>query len=374
MTKPQAAEPNINPSQLRDSLLAWYDRYSRDLPWRLKSGKIPDPYRVLLSEIMLQQTTVASVIPYYQAFLARWPTLVDLAAAYLDDVLHAWQGLGYYSRARNLHKCARTVRDDHGGDLPTTEAALRKLPGIGPYTSSAIAAIAFDRAHVPVDGNVERVLARMFGVQEPLPAAKQRLRTIATGLATSRRAGDYAQAIMDLGATVCTPRNPSCLVCPWRWGCRGNDLGVAKDLPRRAPKPERPVRFAATFIITAADGALFLERRPEDGLLGGLMQVPLSPWCDQELSMEAAVRAAPISAKWCQLAGTVHHGFTHFAVRFSLFSGRAKRSDRRLRNGIWSAPGQLGEHALPTMVKKIISHAAADGAINAEALSSMRPR
>ena len=366
MRKPQVSELNIEPSRLRDDLLAWYDINGRDLPWRMKGGAKADPYRILLSEIMLQQTTIASVIPYYQNFLSRWPTLRDLAAADLNDVLHAWQGLGYYSRARNLHKCARIVSDNYGGDLPSTEATLRKLPGIGPYTSGAIAAIAFDRAHVPVDGNVERVLARMFSIEESLPAIKPRLREIAVDLATSVRPGDYAQAIMDLGATVCTLREPKCLDCPWQRTCRGYALGVAADLPRRAPKPIRPVRYAMAFIITAGNGNLFLERRPDNGLLGGLMQVPLSPWLDQPPSIEAAVRLAPITADWHQIPGTVKHDFTHFEVRFSLVSARATQKDLRSRKGVWSAPARLGELALPTMVKKIIRHAAGQGIVDCE--------
>ena len=370
MRKPQIPNPTSDPSRLRDSILAWYDVSGRDLPWRVKGGKKPDPYRVLLSEIMLQQTTIATVIPYYQSFLARWPTLADLAAADLDEVLHAWQGLGYYGRARNLHKCARIVRDSYGGDLPNTAATLQQLPGIGPYTSNAIAAIAFDRPHVPIDGNVERVLARMFCIEESLPAIKPRLREIAPELATSVRPGDYAQAIVDLGATVCTPRQPKCMDCPWRLACRGYALGVAADLPRRAPKPQRPVRYAAAFIITAGNGDLFLERRPDRGLLGGMMQVPLSPWLTQPPTIETAIRAAPMTADWRQIPGSVQHGFTHFAIRFSLISACAKRQDLRSRKGVWSAPERLGEQALPTMVKKIIRHAARHGVIDGDTVGA----
>ncbi len=353
----------INPARLRRSLLAWYDSHGRDLPWRVRDGSSPDPYRVWLSEIMLQQTTVATVVSYFQRFLDRWPSLQALAAAELDDVLHAWQGLGYYSRAHSLHQCAGVLCDTLGGMFPQTESALRKLPGIGPYTASAVAAIAFDQPTVPVDGNVERVLTRLFAIEAPLPAAKPILRRLAREFAGSDRPGDCAQALMDLGATVCVPRTPNCGECPWRTSCHGRILGVAATLPRRAPKVERPRKFAAAFIITDGDGALFLERRPNRGLLGGLMQVPLTPWLDQQPGAAEAARLAPVAASWQPVPGVVKHGFTHFTVRLTLIAARVERNRKAGLKGIWCPLGELEDIALPTMMKKVIRHAERQGVV-----------
>ncbi|HVO17494.1 MAG TPA: A/G-specific adenine glycosylase, partial [Alphaproteobacteria bacterium] len=248
------------------ALLAWYDRHRRRLPWRAGPGERPDPYRVWLSEIMLQQTTVATVGPYFTAFLERWPDVARLAAAPLDDVLHAWQGLGYYARARNLHRCAAVVARDHGGRFPDTEDALRALPGVGAYTAAAIAAIAFDRPAVVVDGNVERVVARLHAVDAPLPAAKPELRRLAAALTPDARPGDFAQAMMDLGATLCTPRAPRCVLCPLMAGCAARTRGIAEELPRRTAKPEKPTRRGVAFFAVDADGAVLLRRRDESGL------------------------------------------------------------------------------------------------------------
>ena len=277
MTSAPMAKP-VAPSQLARMLLDWYDRHRRRLPWRAAPGVPSDPYRVWLSEIMLQQTTVPVVVGYFQRFLARWPTLEALTQAELDDVLHAWQGLGYYARARNLHACAQHVLADHGGRFPPEEKALRALPGIGRYTAAAIAAIAFDRPATVVDGNVERVMARLRAVETPLPTAKSRLYTLAAELTPETRPGDYAQALMDLGATVCTPRNPGCLACPWRDACEGRARGMAETLPRRAPKRPRPLRYGVSFWLMRADGAVLLRRRPETGLLGGMIELPTTPW------------------------------------------------------------------------------------------------
>ncbi|HYU11045.1 MAG TPA: A/G-specific adenine glycosylase, partial [Stellaceae bacterium] len=259
------------------ALLAWYDRHRRDLPWRSPAGTRADPYRVWLSEIMLQQTTVVTVAPYFDRFVARWPDIRALAAASLDEVLHEWQGLGYYARARNLHACARAVVARHGGYFPENPAQLRALPGIGDYTAAAIAAIAFDHGSAAVDGNVERVVARLFAVVEPLPAAKPRLKALATALVPARRAGDFAQAMMDLGATLCTPRRPRCVLCPWREACAARAAGIADNLPARLDKPERPWRYGVVFWLSRGDGAVLLRRRPEKGLLGGMIELPSTP-------------------------------------------------------------------------------------------------
>jgi A/G-specific adenine glycosylase len=346
-----------NPSAA--DLLDWYDRHARQLPWRMppvqtRRGRRPDPYLVWLSEIMLQQTTVVTVGPYFRAFLDRWPTVGDLAAADLDEVLHAWAGLGYYARARNLHKCARTVAEEHGGVFPDTEAELRALPGIGPYTAAAIAAIAFDRPAAVVDGNVERVMARLFAVAESLPAAKAQLRGLADSLTPQVRPGDYAQAAMDLGATVCTPRAPKCLMCPWQPSCRAQAMGIAEELPRRAPKAERPLRQGVAFWTMRSDGAVLLRRRPERGLLGGMMEVPSSDWGAREPADPAQ---APVTADWRELPGQVNHGFTHFRLEMKVLVARVRKNAKA--DGVWVMPDALGDHALPTLTKKVVRHALA---------------
>ena len=260
------------------ALLAWYDRHRRALPWRAAPGERADPYRVWLSEIMLQQTTVKAVAPYYARFLARWGDVRALAAAPLEEVLKAWAGLGYYARARNLHACARAVVERHGGEFPASEAALRALPGIGAYTAAAIAAIAFDVPASPVDGNVERVIARLFAVEAPLPGAKPELRRLARELTPQRRAGDFAQAMMDLGATICTPKKPACALCPWNEGCAAHARGDAETFPRRTPKREGALRRGAAFVARRADGFVLVRTRPAKGLLGGMTEVPTTEW------------------------------------------------------------------------------------------------
>jgi len=335
------------------TLLAWYDRHRRNLPWRAPPGIRPDPYRVWLSEIMLQQTTVATVGPYFDRFVARWPDISALAAASLDEVLQLWQGLGYYARARNLHACARTVVERHGGAFPEEAKALRALPGIGDYTAAAIAAIAFDRRAAAIDGNVERVVARLYAVCEPLPAAKARLRALAVTMVPDRRAGDFAQALMDLGATICTPRRPRCVLCPWRSCCAAAASGRADDLPARREKPERPLRHGVAFWLTRADGAVLLRRRPDKGLLGGMTEIPSTPWRLTPWSFAEALRAAPAAVTWSPLSGTVRHGFTHFLLELVIVAGAG------VADGIWSQVEQLGDHALPTLMKKVARHAIA---------------
>jgi A/G-specific adenine glycosylase len=334
-------------------LLAWYDRHRRDLPWRSPPGRRADPYLVWLSEIMLQQTTVATVGPYFDRFVARWPDIRALAAASLDEVLHAWQGLGYYARARNLHGCARVVAERHGGNLPDDRAALRMLPGIGDYTAAAIAAIAFDRKEAAVDGNVERVVARLFAERSPMPAAKPRLRALAAFLVPDGRAGDFAQALMDLGALLCAPRRPRCVLCPWRGDCAARAQGIAEELPARAEKPERPLRFGVAFWLTRDDGAVLLRRRPERGLLGGMIELPSTEWRAVPWTMAEALAAAPAVAEWLALPGIVEHGFTHF--RLELIVAAAKTA--LPPPGIWAAPHDFKDYALPTLTKKLERHA-----------------
>jgi A/G-specific adenine glycosylase len=334
-------------------LLAWYDRHRRDLPWRAPPGQSPDPYRVWLSEIMLQQTTVPTVAPYFGRFVARWPTIGALAAASLDEVLHAWQGLGYYARARNLHACARAVVARHGGRFPDDPATLRALPGIGAYTAAAIAAIAFDRPMAAVDGNVERVVARIFAVATPQPQAKPRLRALAGALVPDTRAGDFAQALMDLGATICTPRRPRCVLCPWRDACAASAAGIADALPTAAAKPERPLRHGVAFWLVRPDGAVLLRRRPERGLLGGMIDLPSTEWREAPWREPEALGAAPVATRWTTLPGTVRHGFTHFRLELALLAGATGEA----APGLWARPDQFGSLALPTLTRKLVNHA-----------------
>jgi len=322
------------------ALLAWFAKARRELPWRARPGERADPYRVWLSEIMLQQTTVAAVDGYFRRFVARWPDVNALAGASLDEVLHLWQGLGYYARARNLHRCARIVSETMGGAFPADEDSLRALPGIGAYTAAAIAAIAFGKRAVALDGNVERVMARLFAVHTPLPKAKPALRAHAESLAPRGDASDWTQGLMELGQTVCTPKSPSCLICPWRGACRAHALGIADSLPRRAPKAERPSRSAIAYWAMRDDGSVLLRRRPENGLLGGMMEFPSEP---------------PCRARWRKLPGTVEHGFTHFHLTIEVKAARVKGEC----DGVWCRPERLGDLALPTVMKKVARHALA---------------
>ncbi len=319
---------------------------------------------------MLQQTTVATVGPYFDRFVARWPDISALAAASLDDVLQLWQGLGYYARARNLHACARAVAGHHGGVFPSEQAALRALPGIGGYTAAAIAAIAFDRRVAAVDGNVERVVARLYAVAEPMPAAKPRLQALAAALVPERRAGDFAQAMMDLGATICTPRRPRCVLCPWRRSCAAAASGQPEALPAPIERPDRPLRHGVAFWLTRADGSVLLRRRPERGLLGGMIEIPSTPWRAAPWTWAEAVGMAPAAAEWAPLPGTVRHGFTHFQLDLTVAAGCGTA------DGLWSAIDRLGDHALPTLMKKVARHAVsalAIGAGESEANSGSSP-
>ncbi len=327
------------------------------MPWRAPPGKRADPYRVWLSEIMLQQTTVPTVGPYFDRFVTRWPDVWALAAASLDEVLHAWQGLGYYARARNLHACARVVVEQYGGEFPDDSKTLRSLPGIGDYTTAAIAAIAFDQPLAAVDGNVERVVSRLYAERDPLPGVKPRLKALAAGLVPRERAGDFAQAMMDLGATLCTPRRPRCVLCPWRDDCQARALGIAEELPAQSPKPQRPLRHGVAFWLARDDGAVLLRRRPEKGLLGGMIDLPSTEWRDAPWSMSEALAAAPAEAEWSALSGVVEHGFTHFRLEMAVMAGVARQPPAIIAaSGIWATPGQFKDFAFPTLTKKLVRY------------------
>jgi A/G-specific adenine glycosylase len=340
-------------------LLTWYDRHRRTLPWRALPGERTPPYLVWLSEIMLQQTAVATVGDYFHRFVMRWPTVEALAAAPLDEVLSAWAGLGYYARARNLHACANAVVANYGGHFPEDEASLLTLPGIGRYTAAAIRAIAFDRPASAVDGNVERVIARLCAIEAPLPEAKIEIAPRAAELVPEVRAGDYAQAMMDLGATVCTPRNPSCVICPLMSGCRGRAQGIAEQLPRRLPKADKPTRRGLAFVLMRKDGAVLLRKRPPKGLLGGMDEVPSSAWREGKLSIADALNEAPVPANWKMLDGGIRHTFTHFHLELAIARAIAATSGlARLAPGTdWVTVDKMTERALPTVMRKVIAHA-----------------
>ncbi|MBV8446873.1 MAG: A/G-specific adenine glycosylase [Hyphomicrobiales bacterium] len=348
-------------------LLAWYDRHRRVLPWRALPGEHADPYRVWLSEIMLQQTTVATVVPYYERFLARFPNVQSLAVAPLADVLAAWAGLGYYSRARNLHACAKMIVEEHGGQLPRSEAELARLPGIGPYTAAAIAAIAFDEKAVPVDGNVERVVARLHRVKEALPAAKPLLRKLAQGLAEdvsgNARFGDLAQALMDLGATLCRPGQPLCMLCPWRDACRAFAHGDPESFPRKSAKREGKLRRGAAFVLVRQDGAILVRSRAETGLLGGMTEVPGSEWAadfDEEFAMSHAPSlAGEPRLDWRRLDGEVRHVFTHFPLELAVFVASASHKARAPRGCRFLPSTEIASAALPTLMMKVLAFAGA---------------
>lgn len=349
--------PAISERSVRigQDLLAWYDREARVLPWRIPPGSaaMPDPYHVWLSEVMLQQTTVAAVRGYFLAFLARWPRVEDLAAAPDAEVMAAWAGLGYYARARNLLACARTVVSEHGGRFPDTEEALAALPGIGAYTAAAIAAIAFDRSAVVVDGNVERVVAQLCAVETPLPAAKPVLRALASVLTPDRRPGDHAQAMMDLGATICTPRRPACAICPLLDPCEARRAGIAELLPRKAEKVAKPVRSGIVYLGVAPDGGVFVETRPKSGLLGGMIGLPGGPWVEG-----TAVAQPPFEAKWRDLGVEVLHTFTHFHLRLAILGALVPPE-----GGRFMEPGRAMA-AMPTVMRKALR----------AGLEAMRPR
>jgi A/G-specific adenine glycosylase len=332
------------------------------LPWRAAPGETPDPYEVWLSEIMLQQTTVKAVLPRYAAFLRHWPDVGALARAELGEVLGAWAGLGYYARARNLHACARAVVEQHGGKFPQTEAELRKLPGVGGYTAAAISAIAFGRRATPVDGNIERVVARLFAVTSPLPEAKSEIKTCAATLTPGERCGDFAQAMMDLGATICTPRRPACGLCPVRPGCRGYAQGLAETLPYRQEKSARPLRRGTAFVALREDGAVLLRERPLRGLLGGMLETPSSPWAEGRPNGKSWRGHAPLEADWRKVPGLVEHTFTHFHLELEIYRAKVSRRAELKRTAEpercrWLKLRELQGAALPSVMRKILLHA-----------------
>ena len=347
--------------RVRAAMLAWYERERRVLPWRVSPGARPDPYRVWLSEIMLQQTTVKAVLPRYASFLRRWPDVTALAQAELGEVLAEWAGLGYYARARNLHACAREVVERFGGEFPAAEAELRSLPGVGGYTAAAIAAIAFGARATPVDGNIERVVARLFAVTEKLPAAKEILRMLAESLTPESRAGDFAQSLMDLGATICTPKRPACGLCPLRPDCTAYAEGLAEVLPYREEKQARPVRRGVAFVVLREDGAVLLRERPPKGLLGGMLEVPCSPW-DQDGSLTPDLEHAPLKARWDLVPELVEHTFTHFHLQLAVMRTRAPLAAKlgkaaKPQACRWVQLRGLYRAALPSVMRKVLAHA-----------------
>jgi A/G-specific adenine glycosylase len=369
-----ASETGTRPALLLD----WYDRHRRRLPWRPLPGQSAEPYRVWLSEIMLQQTGVKTVGPYFKKFVARWPDVAALARASLDDVLRMWAGLGYYSRARNLHACAVAVLRDHGGVFPDTEKGLQSLPGIGPYTAAAIAAIAFGRRTMPVDGNIERVISRLFAVEQALPQAKPLIRQLATtlleeapvgdvksraGNVKSRagevksRAGDSAQALMDLGASICTPRKPACALCPLNADCVSRLRGDPETFPRKAPKKTGAPRRGAAFVVTRGNEML-IRTRPEKGLLGGMVEVPNSSWLAAQ-DDKSALQQAPVLngvARWHRKTGVVTHVFTHFPLELVVYTASVSARARAPRGMRWVPISALADEALPNVMRKVIAH------------------
>jgi len=354
-----------NEKNLRHAVLAWYGTHHRSLPWRSPPGALAPPaYHVWLSEIMLQQTVVKAVIPYFLKFTQQWRNIEDLAAAPLDDVLTAWAGLGYYARARNLHKCAKIITQDYGGAFPSTPAELQKLPGIGPYTAAAIASIAFGIPAAAVDGNVERVLTRYHAITTPIRDNKKQLKAYAEKLvlAGDKNAGDVTQALMELGATLCTPTKPDCPVCPWQKTCLAFQQGIADQLPQRAPKQAKPERHGTVFFLTGEEtGKLLLQKRPESGLLGGMMEFPSTPWHDAPYHKEQDImahfplpNATPAAFK--KIPGLVTHHFTHFTLHLTVWQSSIpeKISSDRL---FWAAQDELDKYALPSVMKKLHTHA-----------------
>jgi A/G-specific adenine glycosylase len=362
MSPAQNAQPKPRPRGIESAgypalLLEWYDHHRRKLPWRAGPSERPDPYRVWLSEIMLQQTGVKTVGPYFHKFVARWPNIESLGSASLDDVLRLWAGLGYYSRARNLHACAVKLLREHRGAFPDTEEGLRALPGIGPYTAAAIAAIAFDLPTMPVDGNIERVVSRLFAVEAPLPQAKGLIRHLARTLLGDSRAGDSAQALMDLGSSICTPKKPACVLCPLSDGCTARARATQESFPRKAPKKGGSLRRGAAFVVLR-DDAVLVQNRPHKGLLGGMVEVPGSVWRAGQQD-EAALEQAPALknvVRWRRKVGVVTHVFTHFPLELVVYTAKVPARTRPPRGMRWVPVAALADEALPNLMRKVIAH------------------
>jgi A/G-specific adenine glycosylase len=329
------------------ALLAWYDKHARQLPWRALGGQAQDAYKVWLSEIMLQQTVVKAAIPYFEKFLRRWPNLRALSMAKENDVMAAWAGLGYYSRARKLIECAKLVAKR--GGFPRSADELITLPGIGPYTSAAIAAIAFNERAAVVDGNVERVMARLYAIRTPLPQAKKKIRELVYDLAPKNRPGDFAQAMMDLGATVCTPRKPACPRCPWQKSCKAYALGQQERFPVKLPKKKRDTRRVAAFWIMR-DGKVLLRRRPARGLLGGMVEVPSAGW---KKDFVPSSKGAPIALPYKELNARVTHVFTHFEAEISIYAAHASAKFKPPEESFWLPVSKIDEAGLPSVMMKV---------------------
>jgi A/G-specific adenine glycosylase len=338
---------------LSAKLLAWYDAHARDLPWRVKGGLAADPYKVWLSEIMLQQTTVTAVNDYFLKFVGFWPTVYDLAAAQTEDVMKAWAGLGYYARARNLHACAKYVVAELDGTFPADMVELQKLPGIGPYTSAAIAAIAFDIPAAAIDGNVDRVISRYFAIEEPLPKSKPRIREETEALVPGKRSGDFAQALMDLGATICTPKSPSCDICPWTDQCTGRLRGMATALPLKSKKQKIITRYGHIYWIENSKGEVLVRTREAKGLLGGMTEFPSSDWFRDKLEKFEA----PFNSSWKKISGVVEHTFTHFHLELTVWKTTTEVPQLKSH---FVPPNELAGEALPSLMRKVAQRMLSD--------------
>ena len=343
------SQPRVKSQQI----LAWYDINRREFPWRAKPGDLPNIYHVWLSEIMLQQTRAAAVVPYFIKFIQQWPTLAALACAPREKILHAWAGLGYYARARNLHACAQTLMEQHNGNFPCDTEELRSLPGVGPYTASAISAIGFDMPTTVIDANVERILARLFRIEGALAETRKKIEQAALNVFPKERPGDFAQALMDLGATICTPKKPACEECPWTTGCQAYESGTPSRWPIKKPALAKRKRFGAVFLIRHPNGAILLQKRPDHGLLGGMTEVVTSEWRQQPISPDKIQSHAPIpNACWSRLEKKVQHTFSHFQLELQVYT---TISSHQPLGTFWCPEEDLNSQAFPSVMQKVIS-------------------
>ncbi len=345
---------DAKPVEAARRVLAWWDRHRRSFPWRAAPGERADPYRVWLSEVLLQQTVARTAVPYFERFVALWPRVEDLAAAPLEEVMRAFAGLGYYSRARNLHACARQIAQ-RGGAFPQDEAVLRALPGVGAYTAAAIAAIAFNRHASPVDGNIARIMTRLHAIDAPIAKARATIAAAAAALTPADRPGDFAQALMDIGATICAPRSPDCRACPLEADCAGAATGEPQAWPRKKPRKARPERRGAAFFAQAADGSILLRARPLEGLLGGTLELPGTPW-SADFAPEAAASEAPFPASWRLAPGLVEQAFTHFSLRLNVYVARLEGNPPAREGCFWVAPPEIERAALSGVMRKALAH------------------